>query len=204
MGKFKVQAKHCRRLGENVTGKAKFDKILTTRNYPPGVHGQKGRGRMSQYGVQLREKQKARLTYGLMEKQFAGYYKKASTSSTNTGEELLRLLERRLDNVVYRVGLATTRAQARQLVSHCHIRVNGKRLNVPSYLVKKGDVIEVRDKSKNLSLIKDSVVSRGGGETPNWIDFDADKLSAQIIHLPEASDLELGIDSRLIVEYYSK
>lgn len=203
MGKLKVTAKHCRRLGENVTGKAKFDKILASRNYPPGVHGQKGRGRMSQYGMQLREKQKARLTYGIMEKQFAGYYKKAAASGVNTGEELLRLLERRLDNVVYRIGLASTRAQARQLVSHCHIRVNGKRLNVPSYLVKKGDVIEVREKSKTLPLIKDSLASRNG-ETPDWIDLDSDKLSAQIIHLPEASDLDLGIDSRLIVEYYSK
>lgn len=203
MGKFNVKAKHCRRIGENVTGKAKFDKILAARNYPPGVHGVKGRGRLSQYGIQLREKQKARLTYGLSEKQFFGYYKKAANAEANTGEELLRFLERRLDNVVYRLGFAATRAQARQLVNHCHIRVNGVRLNIPSYLVKKGDVIEVRERSKKLALIKDGLASRNN-ETVDWLDLDSAAFSAQVIQLPEKSDLDLSIDSRLIVEYYSK
>jgi small subunit ribosomal protein S4 len=204
MGKFIVKAKHCRRLGENLTGQEKFRKILTKRNYPPGIHGQTGRIRISEYGEQLREKQRARYSYGLREKQLRKYFVQAQGTKTNTGEELVRLLERRLDNVIYRLGLSSTRAQARQLISHHHIKVNGRVMDVPSYSVRTGDKIELKDKSKELTLIKDGMGRHKSDSVPNWLVFEPKDFAAQVINLPQETDLDVGINTRLIIEYYSR
>ena len=202
MGRMKVQAKHCRRIGENLTGQEKFKRILGKRNYAPGIHGQRRMRRISEYGTQLKEKQKARYTYGLREKQFHKYYEKAVKSQISTTEELMRLLERRLDNVVYRMGLSATRAQARQIIAHQHIRVNGKRVDIPSYSVKAGDIITVREKSKDLAIIKTSLAAKR--DLPEWLDFDPKKVEGHVVQLPKEEDLNLGIDTRLIIEFYSR
>lgn len=202
MGRMKVTAKHCRRIGENLTGQEKFKRILAKRNYAPGIHGQRRMRRISEYGTQLKEKQKARYTYGLREKQFRKYYEKAVKADVNTTEELMRLLERRLDNVIYRMGLAATRAQARQVIGHQHIRVNGKRVDIPSYLVKAGDIITLREKSKDLAIMKTSLAANR--DLPEWLDFDPKKVEGHVVQLPKEDDLKLGIDTRLIIEFYSK
>lgn len=202
MGRVKVTARQVRRLGENLTGQEKFKRILAKRNYPPGLHGQKGHPRQSEFGIQLKEKQKMRYTYGLRDSQLLRYFKKALNTKGNTGDELLRLLERRLDNVVFRMGLATTRAQARQMVSHRHIRVNDRVVNIPSYSVKVGDKISVKEKSKDSTLVKQNTGREV--DSPEWLDFDSKSLMGQIINLPAEKDLEVGFDTRLIIEFYSR
>jgi len=170
---------------------------------PPGVHGQR-RGRLSEYGTQLREKQKVRRIYGVLERQFSNYYKEAARLKGATGENLLQLLERRLDNVVYRMGFGTTRAEARQLVSHKSISVNGKTVNIASYLVAPGDVVAVREKSKNqlrISGALDLAAQRGMAE---WVEVDAAKKEGVFKNLPSRSDLYADINENLIVELYSK
>ena len=189
-----------RRLGMSLSGTGKE---LARRNYAPGDHGNDRRGRLSEYGMQLREKQKLRYMYGMTERQFRNLFKRAGKIKEGThGTNFMILLERRLDNMVYRLGLATTRRQARQLVNHGHITVDGKRVDIPSFEVKVGQVISVRDKSKNLDVIKnavEAVVAR-----PSYVEFDADKLEGKLVRLPEREDMNADIDVALIVEFYNK
>jgi small subunit ribosomal protein S4 len=169
----------------------------------PGVHGAR-RGRLSEYGVQLREKQKVRRMYGVLEKQFRNYYAEAARLKGNTGENLLQLLEGRLDNVVYRMGFGATRAEARQLVSHKAIVVNGKVVNVPSFNVTANDVVAIREKAKKQSRIKAALEVAEQREKPTWIEVDASKMEGTFKRLPERSDLSADINEQLIVELYSK
>lgn len=169
----------------------------------PGVHGAR-RGRLSEYGVQLREKQKVRRMYGVLEKQFHNYYKEAARLKGNTGENLLQLLEGRLDNVVYRMGFGATRAEARQLVSHKAILVNGKVVNVPSFKVAANDVVSIREKAKQQARIKAALEVAEQREKPTWIEVDGSKMEATFKRLPERSDLSADINEQLIVELYSK
>ena len=189
-----------RRLGMSLSGTGKE---LARRNYAPGDHGNDRRGRLSEYGMQLLEKQKLRYMYGMTERQFRNLFKRAGKIKEGThGTNFMILLERRLDNMVYRLGLATTRRQARQLVNHGHITVDGKRVDIPSFEVKVGQVISVRDKSKNLDVIKnavEAVVAR-----PSYVEFDADKLEGKLVRLPEREDMNADIDEALIVEFYNK
>jgi small subunit ribosomal protein S4 len=170
---------------------------------PPGIHGA-GRARLSEFGLQLREKQKVRRTYGVLEKQFRNYYKKASAQKGNTGENLLVLLEQRLDNVVYRMGFGSTRAEARQLVSHKSILVNGKVANVASYNCNAGDVISIREKAKKQQRIKDALELCKQREDNEWVSVDAKSLQGTIKSIPERSSLSAEIQENLIVELYSK
>lgn len=169
----------------------------------PGVHGAR-RSRLSDYGVQLREKQKVRRTYGILEKQFRNYYKDAARSKGATGEVLLQILERRLDNVVYRMGFGVTRAEARQLVSHKAILVNGQSVNIPSYQVRPGDVVSVREKSTNQLRIKSALDVAATRTAVSWVEVDAKKLEGKFSAVPERADLSQDINENLIVELYSK
>jgi small subunit ribosomal protein S4 len=169
----------------------------------PGVHGAR-RGRLSEYGVQLREKQKVRRIYGVLEKQFRNYYKEAARLKGNTGANLLQLLEGRLDNVVYRMGFGATRAESRQLVSHKSILVNGKVVNVPSFKVTANDVVSIREKAKQQSRIKAALEVAEQREKPTWIEVDASKMEGTFKRMPERSDLSADINEHLIVELYSK
>lgn len=169
----------------------------------PGQHGAR-RGRLSDYGVQLREKQKVRRMYGILEKQFRNYYKEAARLKGNTGENLLQLLEQRLDNVVYRMGFASTRAEARQLVSHKAILVNGKVVNIPSYCVKAEDVVSVREKAKKQARIGAALELADQREKPTWLEVDNTKMEGVFKRLPERTDLSADINEQLIVELYSK
>ena len=170
---------------------------------PPGMHGAR-RGRLSEYGVQLREKQKVRRIYGVLEKQFRNYYKEAARGKGATGENLLQLLEGRLDNVVYRMGFGSTRAEARQLVSHKAITVNGQSVNIPSFQVKGGDVVAVREKSKSQDRIKTALDLAGQRADCGWIDVNAGKMEGTFKAVPERADLPAEINENLIVELYSK
>ena len=176
---------------------------LEKRPYAPGQHGQR-RSKVSEYGLQLQEKQKARFMYGLNEKQFRTLYKEANRQEGNTGAVLIQLLERRLDNVVYRMGFATTRAFARQLVNHGHILVNGKRVNIPSYRVKAGDKIEIREKSKNNVQITRAIELTNQTGMVEWVDVDKDKLFGIFSRVPEREEISIPVEERLIVELYSK
>lgn len=169
----------------------------------PGQHGAR-RGRLSDYGVQLREKQKVRRLYGVLEKQFRNYYKEAARIKGATGENLLRLLEQRLDNVVYRMGFGSTRSEARQLVAHKSITVNGQVVNIASYLVQEGDVVAVREKSKNQLRIKNALELAGQRAEVEWVDVDANKMEGVFKRFPEREDLPSEINENLIVELYSK
>ena len=189
-----------RKFGEAIFG---ADKVLSKKNYPPGQHGNSRKRKTSEYGIQLREKQKAKYTYGVLEKQFRNLFEKASRSKGITGEVLLQLLEGRLDNMVYRLGMAPTRAAARQLVSHRHITVDGSVVNIPSYSVKPGQVIGVREKSKSMEVIADAL-SGFNHSKYSWIEWDQSSLSGKLLHLPERTDIPENIKEQLIVELYSK
>ena len=179
------------------------DKNLDRRSYGPGQHGpNKRRPKQSEYGIQLMEKQKAKFTYGILEKQFRNLFKAAKNSNGITGEILLQLCERRLDNVVYRLGISPTRDGARQFVSHRHITVNGKVLNIPSYSVKEGDVIGVREKSKSLSAITASLSNNS--KSFDWLEWDAAKMEGKFLAIPERIRIPENIKEQLIVELYSK
>ncbi|MGL4826436.1 MAG: 30S ribosomal protein S4 [Vibrionaceae bacterium] len=169
----------------------------------PGVHGAR-RGRLSDYGVQLREKQKVRRIYGVLEKQFRNYYKEAARLKGNTGENLLQLLEGRLDNVVYRMGFGATRAEARQLVSHKAVLINGKVVNIPSFKVSASDVVSIREKAKKQDRIKAALEVAAQRELPTWVEVDKNKMEGTFKHLPERSELSADINEHLIVELYSK
>ena len=180
------------------------DKVLDRKNYPPGQHGaSKRRGKQSEYAIQLMEKQKVKYTYGVLEKQFSNLFKKASSRAGITGDNLLQLLEARLDNAVYRFGFAVTRSGARQLVSHKHITVNGEVVNIPSYQLRAGDVIAVREKSKSLESITNSIAARKINKY-NWLDFDVNQLSGKFLTYPQRDEIPENIKENLIVELYSK
>ena len=176
---------------------------IDRRHYPPGQHGQR-RSKASDYGSQLREKQKVRRIYGVLEKQFSGYFEKAERQKGVTGTNLLVLLERRLDNVIYRLGFANSRSQARQLVRHNLILVNGNKVNLPSYLVRKGDEIQATGKGRNLPLIKDAMEAVARRGTPPWLEFNKDEAKGRVIMFPSREDITMPIQEHLIVELYSK
>ena len=195
------RARISRKFGEPIFGP---DKHLERKNFPPGQHGiNKRRKKTSEYGIQLREKQKAKYTYGVLERQFRNSFEKASRSKGVTGEVLLQLLESRLDNVVYRLGIAPTRASARQLVSHRHITVNGEVVNIPSYQLKPGDIIGVREKSKSLESIVNALTSWRGSKL-TWLEWDETQMAGKFLNLPQRSDIPEDIKEQLIVELYSK
>ncbi|GAB2569624.1 30S ribosomal protein S4 [Gracilibacillus alcaliphilus] len=191
--------KKSRRLGISLTGTGKE---LDKRPYAPGQHGPNQRRKLSEYGLQLQEKQKLRFMYGVTERQFRNLFDKASKIKGIHGENFMILLESRLDNLVYRLGLARTRRQARQLVNHGHITVDGSRVDIPSYQVKPGQVIGVREKSQKLDIIADAV--EANTFTPEYVSFDGDKLEGTFVRLPERSELPAEINEALIVEFYSR
>lgn len=178
------------------------DKAFEKKNYPPGQHGQnRKRKKMSEYGVQLLEKQKMKYTYGVLERQFSNLFNTAARKKGITGENLLKLIESRLDNVVYRLGVAPSRCSARQLVSHKHIVVNGEVVNIPSYLVKPGDVVGVREKSKSLEIVNNSLASR---MRYNWLEWNGESMSGTFVNYPERDEIPENFKEQLIVELYSK
>lgn len=194
------KSKIARKFKEAIYG---ADKYLEKKNYPPGQHGpNKRRAKVSEYGVQLTEKQKAKYTYGLLEKQFANLFDRASRKKGKTGEILLQLLEARLDNVAFRMGLSPTRDGARQLVLHKHILVNDEVVNIPSYSVKPGDIISVREKSKSLIVIKDSLAGRANKF--NWLEWDTTAMAGKFMQYPDRESIPENIKEQLIVELYSK
>jgi len=195
------KCKQCRREGEKCfTDKCGIEK----RSYPPGQHGQRRGGRLSDYGVQLREKQKLRKIYGILEKQFRSYYAEADRLKGVTGENLLQLLESRLDNVVYRMGIGVSRSESRQLVRHNSITVNGNRVNIPSYQVKPGDQVAVAEASKNQLRVKAATEAADERGFPEWVEFDVKKLTGTFKNKPQRDDLPPTINESLIVELYSK
>ncbi len=194
------KTKIARKFGEAIFGD---DKSFEKKNYPPGMHGNaRRRGKKSEYAIQLEEKQKAKYTYGILERQFRNLFERANRSKGVTGEVLLQLCESRLDNVVYRMGIAPSRRAARQLVSHRHITVNGEVLNIPSYSMKPGDVVGVREKSKSLQVIGDSLASNS--TVYEWITWNADKKEGTFVAVPERLQIPENIKEQLIVELYSK
>ena len=193
------KSKIARRFGEPIFG---ADKVLSKRNFPPGQHGNNRRRKMSEYGVMLAEKQKAKYTYGVLERQFRNMFEKAAKADGITGEVLLQNLECRLDNVVYRMGIAPSRRAARQLVSHRHITVNGEVVNIPSYTLKAGDVVGVRQKSKSLSVIESSLSANS--VVYEWITWNTEKLEGTFVSVPQRIQIPENIKEQLIVELYSK
>jgi len=198
------KAKLCRKFGENIFGASKYDRILAKRKHPSGQHGAMNRRKLSDYGVHLKEKQKLRLTYCLLEKQFKNYFVKAAKAGGVTGDNLMQLLERRLDNTVYRLGFASTRMQARQFINHGHFMVNGKKVDIPSYLLKAGDIIEVRPKSRGMKMLVEAL-DRSEATTPySWLTVDKENMRGSFDSIPAASEIPVTVDLRLIVEFYSK
>ena len=194
------KTKIARKFGEPIFGD---DKVLAKKNYPPGQHGVNKRRKLSEYGTQLREKQKAKYTYGVLEKRFRNLFDKATRTKGVKGEVLLQLLESRLDNIVYRLGIAPTRAAARQLVLHRHITVDGEVVNIASYSVKPGQVVAVREKSKSLEVIADALAGFNHSKYP-WIEWDENVKGGKMLHLPQREDIPENIKEQLIVELYSK
>ena len=178
------------------------DKALDKKNYPPGQHGNSRRRKTSEYGIQLQAKQKAKYTYGILEKQFRNIFKEASRRKGITGENLLQLIEARLDNVVFRLGISPSRAGARQLVLHRHITVNGTLVNIPSYTLKPGDVVGVREKSKSLFVITESLNTQG--KSFSWLEWDSEKFQGKFLNMPPREEIPENIQEQLIVELYSK
>lgn len=197
----------CRREGAKLylkgdrcyTGKCAIDR----RAYAPGQHGQ-GRKKVSEYGIQLREKQKAKRIYGILENQFRNYFEKAERQKGITGENLLRLLERRLDNAVFRLGLASSRVEARQLVRHGHFEVNGRRVNIPSYLLKVGDSVAVCEKSKESPKLKELAENAQAKTAPAWLEFDSNALAGRVVAIPSRDEIDVPVQEHLIVELYSR
>ena len=203
------KCKQCRRLGVKLCSKGErgFTQkcALTRRNYPPGVHGPKGYPRKTDYCLHLAEKQKLKLIYGLMERQLRKYFDQANKSKENTGLKMIEILERRLDNVIYHFGLASSRRQARQLINHNHFLLNNKKMNIPSHLVKKNDIIKIKkDRSLEKGPIAQGLETISKKQMPDWIVWDSEKKQGNILEMPAGKDLEIGIDTRLVVEYYSR
>ena len=203
MARYKgPRARICRRLDYPVFESPKFGSIR--KNFPPGQHGPTIRGKLSNYGIQLREKQRIKYLYGLLEKQFRNYFKKAANKKGPTGHNLLIMLESRLDNTVYRLGLAPTRSAARQMISHKHFLVNNKVVNIPSYLLVEGDVIQVRDKSKKINIFQDSMRRIKGDHPVPWLTIDKSQLSGTFNEFPDRQDIPETVNEQLVVELYSK
>ncbi|MDD9879517.1 MAG: 30S ribosomal protein S4 [Candidatus Marinimicrobia bacterium] len=198
------KGKLVRKFGENIFGNPKYDSLLNKKPYTPGQHGPTRRRRLSNYGIQLREKQKIKAMYGVLERQFRNYFHKAEKMNGETGTNLLQLLECRLDNVVYRLGFASTRAQARQLVSHAHFLLNNRKCNYPSASVKPGDVIQVRDKSKKMEFIMESMKRIKGDIELPWLELDKAKMTGSFIAVPERDEMALTVNEQMVVELYSK
>ena len=198
------KGKLVRKFGENIFGNPKYDSLLNKKPYTPGQHGPTRRRRLSNYGIQLREKQKIKAMYGVLERQFRNYFHKAEKMNGETGTNLLQLLECRLDNVVYRLGYASTRAQARQLVSHAHFLLNNRKCNYPSASVKPGDVIQVRDKSKKMEFIMESMKRIKGDIELPWLELDKAKMTGSFIAVPERDEMALTVNEQMVVELYSK
>ena len=198
----------CRREGTKLflkgarcfTDKCAFER----RGYAPGEHGKSRRIKETNYGQQLREKQKARRIYGVLERQFRHYFAKAATAQGVTGEALLQMLERRLDNIVFRFGFAPSRSAARQLVSHGHIQENGRRVDIPSFLVRAGDEVKLREQSRTLTVVQSAMEARKGQGVPEWMDLNAEQLSGRILNIPTRANIPVPINEQLIVELYSK
>ena len=208
MSRYKdEQCRICRREGQKLFLKGSrcySDKCsVTRRNYAPGEHGQ-GKKKLSEYGTQLREKQKTRSFYGVGEKQFRKYFEMAENKKGITGENLLQILESRLDNVVYRAGFGVSRAQARQLVNHGHFEVNGQKVNIPSYLIKAGDVISVRENKLDNKTIKENVEANKTRPIPEWLEKDNNKLQVKVLRLAAREDVDIPVEEHLIVELYSR
>ena len=208
MSRYKdEQCRICRREGQKLFLKGSrcySDKCsVTRRNYAPGEHGQ-GKKKLSEYGTQLREKQKTKSFYGVGEKQFRKYFEMAESKKGITGENLLQILESRLDNVIYRVGFGSSRAQARQLVNHGHFDVNGVKTDIPSYLVKPGDVITVRENKKDSKTLKENIEANNARPIPEWLEKNNEKLEAKVLRLAAREDVDLPVEEHLIVELYSK
>ena len=199
-----TKGKIVRKFGENIFGNPKYDRLLNRKPYAPGQHGQGRRSKLSNYGTQLREKQKIKFMYGLLEKQFRLNFVKADKMKGETGTNMLQLLESRLDNVAFRLGFAPSRPAARQLVSHKHFLVNNKVVNIPSYIVKQGDVIEVRDKSKKMDIILESMRRIKGDMDLSWLELDKAKLRGTFVSVPDRDEMQLTVNEQLVVELYSK
>ena len=199
-----AKGKLVRKFGENIFGNPKYDRLLNRKPYNPGQHGQSRRAKLSNYGIQLREKQKIKFMYGLLEKQFRLTFQKADKMKGETGTNMLQLLESRLDNVVHRLGFSISRPAARQLVSHKHILLNGKCVNIPSLLVKPGDVVSIRNKSKKMDCVIESIKNIKGDIDLAWLSLDKAKMSGTFISIPERDDLKLTVNEQLVVELYSK
>ncbi|MEO5928210.1 MAG: 30S ribosomal protein S4 [Patescibacteria group bacterium] len=202
--RLRVTAKRVRREGINLDGRDKMARVLAKRPYAPGVHGPNGNTRMTDYGKQLREKQRAKLVFGVMERQFRKYFEKAVSSKGNSGQALVQMLELRLDNVLFRAGLAKTRAAGRQMVSHKHVEVNGKTVNVASYQVRPGEVIKIRDTKRNKGPWKAFAENAPVVEVPSWISAEPKNLTAKITSKPEGDELKHVFDPKLIIEFYSR
>ena len=194
------KSKIARRFGDAIFGP---DKVLSKRNFPPGQHGNNRRRKTSEYGIMLAEKQKAKYTYGVLEKQFRNMFEKAARTSGITGEILLQNLESRLDNIVYRLGIAPTRRAARQLVNHKHIVVDGKVVGIPSYSVKPGQIVGVRERSKSLEVVENALAGFNHSKYP-WIEWDESQKAGKYLHKPDRADIPETIKEQLIVELYSK
>ena len=205
MSKAKIsKGKLVRKFGENIFGNPKFDNLLNKKPYTPGQHGPTRRRRLSNYGLQLKEKQKIKAMYGVLERQFRNYFHNAEKMSGETGTNLLQLLECRLDNVVYRLGFASTRSQARQMVGHSHFLLNNKKCNFPSASLKPNDIIQVRDKSKKLDIILDSMKRIKGDIDLPWLDLDKANMIGTFLAVPDRNDMGLTVNEQLVVELYSK
>jgi len=198
------RGKLVRKFGENIFGNPKYDRLLNRKPYGPGQHAQTRRGKISNYGTQLQEKQKIKFMYGLLEKQFRITFKKAEMLKGETGTNMLQLLESRLDNVVYRLGFSPTRPAARQLVSHKHFLVNGITVNIPSYTLKPGDTVSVRDRSKKMDIILNSIRTIKGDIDLSWLELDKAKMTGIFLNVPERDQMNLTVNEQLVVELYSK
>lgn len=199
-----TKGKLVRKFGENIFGNPKYDRLLNRKPYAPGQHGQGRRKKLSNYGTQLREKQKIKFMYGLLENQFRLTFERAEKMKGETGTNMLQLLECRLDNVAYRLGFAPSRPAARQLVSHKHFLVNNKVVNIPSYSVKPGDVIEVREKSKKMDLVLESMRRIKGDMDLSWLELDKAKMRGTFVAVPDRDEMHLTVNEQLVVELYSK
>ena len=199
-----TKGKIVRKFGENIFGNPKYDRLLNRKPYAPGQHGQGRRSKLSNYGTQLREKQKIKFMYGLLENQFRLNFVKADKMKGETGTNMLQLLESRLDNVAFRLGFAPSRPAARQLVSHKHFLMNNKVVNIPSYIVEQGDVIEVRDKSKKMDIILESMRRIKGDMDLSWLELDKAKLRGTFVAVPDRDEMQLTVNEQLVVELYSK
>ena len=206
MGKYTGnRGKICRRCGVNLFGNVKFDRLLDRRPNPPGVHGaNQGRKKVSEYGRQLNEKQKMKIMYGLREKQFRIVFNRAAQKQGITGDNLLQLLERRLDNVIYRLGFAQTRAAARQLVNHGHVKVNGRKVNIPSYSVSEGEEITLKSSDRSKALAQRNLEQSSRREVPQWLILTKEELKGQVARMPLRDEMPSVADELMIVELYSK